>query len=94
MTEYKLSRPVEWGEKVVESINLEKPTVALVREIGRVPYVFNEKMQPEVDMKTVATYIARCSKLPPSVIDKLDIYDFQMLAFAMFSFFITPDSEK
>lgn len=85
-----LTVPVEFGNQTISELELRLPTTAEIRKIGRLPYVFDNNGQPTPDLDICAKFISTCAQIPPSIVDKLSIGDFQEAAWAVTRFFTRP----
>ena len=85
-----LSVPVEFGNQTISELELRLPTTAEIRKIGRLPYIFGKDGQPIPDLDICAKFISTCAQIPPSVVDKLSIGDFQEAAWVVTRFFTQP----
>ncbi len=86
---FKLEAPIKWGEKELTEIDLRSPTIAEIRRIGALPYdPSSDNADPKLDV--TAKYISTCAGIPPSIVDKLSLGDFQLLSFKVVGFFTEP----
>lgn len=88
-----LAKPITaHGEQVTE-LQLRRPTLAEVKKIGRMPYVVTNPNTGAYspDLSVVGDYIGVCAGIPPSSVDQLDLSDLNQLAWAVCSFFMTPE---
>jgi hypothetical protein len=65
----KLAFPIENGTEKVVQLEIRKPLAGDLRGMGR-----------DMGMDEMMTLASRCSGYPPSVIEKLDLSDFQKVA--------------
>lgn len=92
--QFKLTRPIKAHGEEVDELHLNRPTPAQCRRIGRMPYVVTN---PETgafspDLSVISTYLSVCCAIPPSAVDQLELMDLNQLAWAVCSFFTTPES--
>lgn len=64
------------------------------QKIGRMPYVVTDPKTGlySPDLSVVDEYISVCAGIPPSSVAQLDLVDLNQLAWAVCSFFTTPES--
>lgn len=93
---FKLQEPIEHGGKVIEELNIRHPTTAEIRKVGGFPYKtdFAKEGEPDIDTERAAKYLSICAGIPPSVIDKMDIGDFQAACFTIYSFFMVSLTKR
>lgn len=89
-----LAKPITAHAEQVTELQLRRPTPAEAKKIGRMPYVITNlgtgAYSP--DLSVVSDYISVCAGIPPSSVDQLDLSDLNQLAWAVCSFFTTPES--
>ena len=83
-----LMTPITVGDETIKEITLRRPTVADTRKVGRLPYTFGKDGEVAIDTDIAAKYISACGAIPPSTVEKLDITDFQTLAYTVLGFFM------
>ena len=93
---FKLSTPIQHGDKEIVELSIRQPTTAEIRKVGGFPYKtdFSTEDQPELDAARAAQYLAICASIPPSVVDKMDIGDFQAACYVIYGFFVGSLSRR
>lgn len=89
IVKFKLQEPIEHGSKMIEELSIRPPTTAEIRKVGGFPYKtdFVKEGEPDIDTDRCAKYLSICAGIPPSVVDKMDIGDFQAACITIYSFF-------
>lgn len=86
--EFTLSTPVRAHGDELTVLNIQRPSAAQARKIGRLPYKVDETGKASPDLDAVADYLVVCAGVPLSTIDQLELSDFNQLAWMMAGFFM------
>jgi len=89
--EIKLVRPIKTIRGEIDVLQLVKPTVKWIRNIG-MPVSW-EGSRTHVDTEAVARYIEKCGKLANGDADKLDLDDYIKALNVVTGFFTGGDSD-
>ncbi|MDH0362790.1 phage tail assembly protein [Comamonas aquatica] len=89
-----LAKPIKAHGDELHELQLRRPTAAEAKKIGRMPYVVTDPKTGlySPDLSVVDEYISVCAGIPPSSVAQLDLVDLNQLAWAVCSFFTTPES--
>lgn len=89
-----LAKPITAHGEQLRELQLRRPTPAEAKKIGRMPYVLTDLKTGAYspDLSVVDEYISVCAGIPPSSVAQLDLVDLNQLAWAVCSFFTTPES--
>ena len=89
-----LAKPITAHGEQLRELQLRRPTPAEAKKIGRMPYVVTDPSTGAFspDLSVVDAYISVCAGIPPSSVAQLDLSDLNQLAWAVCSFFTTPES--
>lgn len=87
-----LNKPITAHGVEVTELVLTPPTVMQCREIGALPYRVDENGMPQPVLPAACRYISTCGKIPPSVVDQLDLADLNVLVWQVVGFFIGSES--
>ena len=93
---FKLQEPIEHGGKTIEELTIRPPTTAEIRKVGGFPYKtdFSKEGEPDIDTDRAAKFLSICAGIPPSVVDKMDIGDFQAACTTIYSFFMVSLTKR
>ena len=83
-----LKKPVEIAGETISELSFDDLTVRMIREIG-MPFTLDTtgKSQLSIDPDTVAKYVHKLAKVPPSTVDKLSPADFLACQAVIMGFF-------
>lgn len=88
---FKLHEPIQHGGQMINELDIRPPTTAEIRKVGGFPYktdFLTKGGEPDIDTDRAAKFLSICARIPPSVIDKMDIGDFQAACVTIYSFFM------
>ncbi len=87
---FSLQEPIKHGEKEITELMIRCPTTAEIRMVGGFPYKvdFTHEGEPDLDTDRAAKYLSICANIPPSVVNKMDIGDFQAAVLIIYGFFV------
>nr|DAP38470.1 MAG TPA: tail assembly chaperone protein [Caudoviricetes sp.] len=92
---FKLCQPIEHGDKTIDELTIRFPTTKEIRKVGGFPYKTDSQYEEaEIDTEKAARYLSICADIPPSVVDKMDIGDFQNACFIINGFFMASLSRR
>ena len=83
-----LKKPIEIAEETITELTFEDLTVRTIRELG-MPFSLDTrgKAQISIDPDTIAKYVHKLAKVPPSTVDKLAPADFLACQAVIMGFF-------
>lgn len=82
MAEFKLSRPVQFGSDMLETLDVREPTAKDIKVLG-----FPLNADKKVDTAIVYSYVSRLAAIPPSTVDQISATDFIGLMALIIGFF-------
>jgi hypothetical protein len=88
-----LFHPIEAHGQELKTLEVRRPTVAEVRKVGRLPYRLRPDgvmFDPDVDI--CGEYLVVCAGIPPSSVNRIELSDFNKLAWLICNFFAQPES--
>lgn len=88
---YQLKTPIEHANETIEELDLKEPNTKLAKQLG-LPYAVGTDGAPRPNTAVCAAYLSKLAGLPPSVIETLNLADFNALCWAVVGFFVGAES--
>lgn len=90
---YQLKKPIEHAGETILELDLKEPNTKLAKQLG-MPYSVDAEGAPQVNPQICAAYLSKLAGLPPSVIEKISLPDFNVLCWQILLFFGDQEASK